>query len=261
MSQTPPPPPPGGYGPPPPTPPGAYGAPPSGAGGYNAGDAAGYGWSKFQANAGQIVLAGLIVFVGIVVLEIIGIVIRSILVTSPSCSYNSDGVFRCTDGSGFFVSLLASGIMSLLFFIAFQVIGAGIVRGALDVTAGRPFVVGTIFKFDNLGAVVITSLISSVIIFVGTLLCFLPGLIAAFFLSYALYFVIDKQQAPVEALTSSFNLVKDNLSATVVWYLLSLVIIVVGAILCGVGLIVAIPVSILGTAYTYRKLTGQPVAP
>ena len=35
----------------------------------------------------------------------------------------------------------------------------------------------------------------------------------------------------------------------------------VGALACGIGLIVAIPVAALFLVYTYRKLTGGQVAP
>jgi uncharacterized membrane protein len=42
--------------------------------------------------------------------------------------------------------------------------------------------------------------------------------------------------------------------------LLSLVAYFVGAILCGVGLLVAIPVVIIGQAFLYRRLTGGAVS-
>jgi uncharacterized membrane protein len=34
----------------------------------------------------------------------------------------------------------------------------------------------------------------------------------------------------------------------------------IGAILCGIGLIVAAPVVLIATAYTYKKFTNQAVA-
>jgi uncharacterized membrane protein len=38
-------------------------------------------------------------------------------------------------------------------------------------------------------------------------------------------------------------------------------IVAVGALVCGIGLIVALPVAGLFLVYTYRKLTGGHVAP
>ncbi|CAN5596419.1 hypothetical protein BH11ACT8_BH11ACT8_21240 [soil metagenome] len=274
MSENMPPPPPGGTPPPPPPPPpGGYGGPPGGYGGqpggyggppapqgWSVGDAVNYGWLKFQANAVQILIAGAIVFVGIVIFEIIGLVIRGAITSDPKCTFTNNGNFSCTDGSGFFVGLFATMIMTFLFYVVYQVIGAGIIRGALNITEGRAFVAADVFKFDKVGPIIITALLVSAAIAIGTLLCFLPGIAAAFFLAYAMYFVIDKDLPPVEALTASFNLVKDNLGEVIVWFLVSLVITFVGALLLGVGLIVAIPVVLIGNAFVYKKLTGQPVA-
>jgi uncharacterized membrane protein len=262
---TPPPPPPppadGAGAPPPPPPGGGYGAPPTGpSGDWSVGNAVNYGWNKFQANVSQIIIAGVVLFVGIVLFEIIGIVIRNILVNPGECHFNDNGNLVCSEGTGFIVSMLASAIMSLLFFVVYQVIGAGIIRGALGITEGKPFVVSEVFKTDKIGPVIITSLISSAIIFVGFILCFLPGIIAAFFLQYSLFFLLDKDLAPMDAIKASFNFVKDNLGNVIIWFIVSYLITIAGAILCGVGLIVAIPVSLIGTAYTYKKLTAQPVA-
>ncbi|MDO9458271.1 hypothetical protein [Nocardioides sp.] len=254
----PPPPPPGGYGSPPPPPPGGYGGQP-GTPPYSVGNAVSYGWAKFQANAGQIIIAGLIALVAIVVFQVIAVVIRGIIVTGPECTGTGFDI-ECTDGSGFFVSVFASAISSFLFFVVYQIIGAGIIRGALGITEGRPFEFNELFKTDKLGPVVITSLISGAIVFVGTLLCFLPGIIASFMLSFALYFVIDKDMSPIEAITASFNLVKDNVGTALLWAIVAFAVTLVGFIACGVGAIVSIPVAFIGTAYTYKLLTGQQVA-
>jgi uncharacterized membrane protein len=43
--------------------------------------------------------------------------------------------------------------------------------------------------------------------------------------------------------------------------LLALVCIIVGAIACGVGLLVAFPVVLISQAYTVRSLTGGQISP
>ena len=43
--------------------------------------------------------------------------------------------------------------------------------------------------------------------------------------------------------------------------LLAFLCVVVGAIACGVGLLVAVPVVLISQAYTLRALTGGPIAP
>jgi uncharacterized membrane protein len=42
---------------------------------------------------------------------------------------------------------------------------------------------------------------------------------------------------------------------------LGIICIVVGAILCLIGLLAAVPVVLAGAAYTFRMLNNEPVAP
>jgi uncharacterized membrane protein len=250
-----------GGAPPPPPPGGGYGAPPTGpTDEWSIGNALNYGWAKFQANMSQIIIAGVILVVGVVILEVVGFIIRSILTSPAECHFDNNSNLVCNDGSGFFVQLIATAIMGFLFFLIAQIIGAGIIRGALDITEGRPFVLATVFKTDKIGPVVITSLITTAIVSVGLILCYLPGIVAAFFLQFSLYFLIDKDLAPMDAIKASVNLATSNLGDTIVFYLLGIVVIIVGAVLCLVGLLVAVPVLLIAAAFTFRVLNGQQVS-
>ncbi|WP_193610471.1 hypothetical protein [Nocardioides lijunqiniae] len=269
---TPPPPvpPAGGYGAPPPpppaaggwgaTPPGAYGGPPQAGSGWDVGAALSYGWSKFQANAGQIILASLAMLAAMAVLGGIGIGILAASTSSYECRFDDAGNYECSGGTGFFAGLILYGLIVALVLLAAQVIGAGLIRASLDVTEGKPFLTSTVFKFDRIGPVLVTSLIIAAATFVGTILCYLPGLVIGFFTSYSLYFVMDKGLSPIEAITASFNLVKDNIGTALIWYIVGGLVAGAGALACGVGLLVTLPIFLLGSAYTYKHLTGQPVA-
>jgi len=254
----PPPPPAGGYGAPPP---GGYGAPPQGGSGWDLGAALSWSWAKFQANVGQIIIAALALFVAIAVMVGIGIGLQALLLSGASATYDPNtGAYDYNGGSGFFAVLIVGALTAALILIAAQVVGAGLIRASLDVTEGRPFLTSTVFKFDKLGPVLVTSLIIAGLTFVGTILCYLPGLVVAFFTSYSLHFVLDKGLAPVEAIKASVNLVKDNLGTAIIWYIVGGLIAGAGAIACGVGLLVTLPLFLLGSAFTYKHLTGQPVA-
>jgi uncharacterized membrane protein len=254
----PPEPPAGGYGaPPPPYGSAPYGAQPADPHAWDLGAALSYGWKKFQENAGQIILGALVLFAGLVVVGIVVGIIQSILIDPGGLNLETG---EPEEGSGWFAQVLVGAISSAIFLIVAQIIGAGIIRGALGITEGRPFQVGELFRTDRVGPVIVTSLIIGAATFVGTLLCYLPGLIIGFATSYSLYFVIDKNMQPVEAITASVNLVKDNLGNTIIWYIVGGLVAVAGVIACFVGVLVTIPVVLIGTAYTYKKLTGQQVA-
>lgn len=257
----PPPPPSGGTPPPPPQPPAGPGEPQP----YSAGDAFTYGWTKFQANAGQMILAALAIFVGALIIFGVGFfLIFGVFAGETECIERDSAYGYCTEygtsGLGFFGTMVLTSLISAVFFIYAQVVAAGMIRAALNVTDGQPFRTADVFKFDNIGPVVITSVLVGAGVAVGSILCYLPGLVFGFFASYSLYFLIDQKLDPIAAIKASFSFVNKNLGATIIWYLISLVVGAVGYLLCGIGLLVAVPIIIVGTAYTYRKLNGQPVA-
>jgi uncharacterized membrane protein len=223
--------PPGGYGAPPPPPP----APAQGGGGYSAGTAWSYGWNKFTSNLGQILLA-------VIVLVVVQIAVQAIS-------------YLVSD------ALLVRWVFSLAAWVLSMIIGAGIVRFALDITEGKRLDAATILTPNKLGDVIIVSLVTGVLTFIGLILCVLPGLAVMFFTSFSLYFLMDREDlGAIDAIKASFEFTKNNAGSVIVWFLLGLATWIVGALLCGVGLIAAIPVVLIGTAYTYKTLNGQPVA-
>ena len=253
----------GGYGGPPAG--GGFGGPPAGAQPWDVGSAVSYGWAKFQQNMGQMILASLAIFAGAVV--IYGIAFFAIIIPAGnsdySCEFNNAGEYVCEGDNGGLgiLALIVLALLYVVFFIYAQVIGAGLIREALAVTEGRPFSTAGVFKFQNIGNVIVTSLLVGVGTFIGTILCVLPGIIFGFMTMYSLFFVVEKNLSPVDAIKASIDLVKNNVGSTIIWYLVAYVIILVGAVLCGVGLLAAIPVVLVGSAFTYKKLSGQPVAP
>ena len=285
-----PPPPPGAYPPPagavPPPPPGAY-PPPAGAypppgGGYvppgamppapqpygapgapqavGVGEAFNYGWSKFTANLGPILLAALIYVVGGGLVSGIWYAIIGAIGLRSVASVDAYG--NVTGGTGFVASIFASALFALVYLVFVYVMQAGIIRGALHITYGRPLELKTFFQFDSLGSVVLAALLVSVLSSVlGGLTCGIGALAVAFFGQFTLLFVVDKRQSPIDALKSSFALVNKNLGTVIVLYLATLLAYLVGAILCGVGLLAAVPVAIIATTFMYRRLLGEPVAP
>jgi uncharacterized membrane protein len=200
------------------------------------------------------VVAGAISFVA-------NLIATGLFVSDPSTVVNSDGTISINGGSGFFARILVSMVISLVVGLIAQLILAALVKGALDTVDGKPVDVGGMFAGWDKGAVLIAAIIVSVATAIGTLLCYLPGLVVGFITSYTMFFVVDRQMAPVDAVKASISFVMANLSNTLVYYLLGVLVVIAGAILCGVGLLAAIPIVILGAAYTFRRLHDQPVVP
>ncbi|WP_153865215.1 hypothetical protein [Mumia zhuanghuii] len=245
----------GGYPPPPQGPPPGYGGGPGGGDGtpqeLNVGRAISFGWDRFKDNWGVWVGVSLVFFVIQAVVSGIG-------------SAAQAGGDDAWDSSRWW---LAGGfsVIALLFNLASTLVGwfmqAAQTKGALLETEGRKPGFGDFFQWgEHAGKVVLTFLLLGVLTFVGLILCILPGIVFTFFAWYTLWFVMDRGQGPWEALQASFRLVGNNLGPVFLLALALIGINILGFILCLVGLLVTIPLTLIATGYSYKVLTQQPVA-
>jgi hypothetical protein len=263
---TPPPPPPPPAAPVPPAPPaGPVGGQPSPAEGpWSVGNAFSYGWAKFQEHLSAILIAMLVLFIGGAVLiglwvVIVGAISNALWKPGVTIDPNT-GVLDISSGPGFIGTLILGALGALVYLAIIGVIQAAVTRAALAITDGKKIETSTLLSTERIVPIIIAAVIVSALTAVGYLFCFIGAPIISFFLSYTFYFLLDKNMEPIEAVKASFNLVKDNIGELILFFLGSLVAYFIGAILCGIGLIVAIPVIVIATAYTYKKFTNQAVA-
>lgn len=258
----PPPPPPGaGYPPPPPPPPGAGYPPPPPDSAYppppgyyppvvpaparapfSATDALGYGWQAFKANIGPLAIIGLV-----------------LIVASGLSNWLSRGFDNQVLG---IAGSLLSAFISL-------VIGLGLIRAALAILDGGRPSVEQLISTKDIGPYLIASLLVAVIVTVGLILCVIPGLIAGFLLQFYGYAIIDRkadsvttapQSSPTGAIRASFEVVAANIGPLILLAVLCFVLNIGGALLCGVGLLVTLPVTAIAIAYAWRYFSGGRIA-
>lgn len=252
----------GGFGPQGGFPPPAPGFPPGdGRPAFSVGEAFGWAWNKFAKNAVPLIVATLVF--GVVLLALQGIVnIVQMLVSPGDTSY-------VADDSGLSFSYAATGVAGILvaiigWFLSLVVTAAiqsAFLGGIFDIANGQQVTVGSFFRPRNIGNVIIAGLIVGVITTIGLFLCIVPGVIASFLLMFTTIAVLDRNLAPMDAIKSSFQTAKANVGPVLLVWLTSIAVVLVGVLLCGVGLLVAAPVATLLLVYTYRTLNGGYVAP
>ena len=243
----------GGY---PPPPPGYY--PPAGPGtsGFSVGEAFGWGWTKFRENIGPLVVVALAILGVLIVLG----VLRVLVVAGGDAAFDpSTGQLDDTALQG--TALFFSVLFGLVQFVVSVIVSAGIVNGALGITQGRPLELGTMFRGFDVWQLAVAAILTSLLTFVGLLACIVGAVVVAFFLSFTTYFIVDEGQSATQAIQSSFRFTKDNAGELVLLFLAIIGANLVGACLCGVGLLITVPVTILAQAYAYRVLRHQPVNP
>lgn len=261
----PPPPPPGmptgGFGPQGGFPPPAPGYPPMGGPSVSVGDTFGWAWNKFTKNAVPLIVATLVF--GVVLIALQGIIsVVQMLVSPGDTSYVADdsGLSFSYVGTGF-AGILVAIVGWFLSLIVSAAIQSAFLGGIFDIANGQQVTVGSFFRPRNVGNVVIAGLIVGVITTIGFFLCIVPGVIASFLLMFTTIAVLDRNLAPMDAIRSSFETTKSNVGPVLLIWLATIALVLVGALLCGVGLLVAGPVATLMLVYTYRTLNGGFVAP
>jgi uncharacterized membrane protein len=212
--------------------------PPGGGGPYgisqpDAGGALSYGWKKFTENVGPLILVVLIPWAAQLILSVIGQVTNSLVLL--------------------FVLSALSYVISLMLAI-------GIFNAALMLTSGQPVDVGKAFSSDRWGDWILFSFVFGLCTGIGFLLCIVGALVFLAFWGLAPYYFLDQRMSLGEAFGASLAKTRSTPGLPIA---IGLTVLVgaLGAILCGVGLLVTLPVAYVGVGYLYRITNNQPVAP
>lgn len=145
---------------------------------------------------------------------------------------------------------LVAGLLAICITVPWQ---SGAARAAETIrNGGRPTIGQTLI---GPGRVMVTALLVLVIFQIGSLLLYIPGLIASVLLFYAIPAAV-RGSPPGEALRISFRVVKDNLGTTIVAWLVLMVAATIGGMIV-VGIVVAIPFMVLFQLGLFERLNGR----
>ncbi|MEV0892428.1 hypothetical protein [Promicromonospora sp. MEB111] len=151
-------------------------------------------------------------------------------------------------------------LLGLLGSLINSILGALGINAALREVSGEKATWGTLFKVNSYPMIILAALLLLVAGFVGLLLCGLGLIALAIFAPFTYHNVVDRDLNAWDALTGSFRLVGQNFGAVFLLELALLGINIVGALVCGLGLFITIPLSLLALAFAFRRITGGPVA-
>lgn len=223
-------------------PPGGYSPAPTGPAPFSVTEAFTYGWQGFTRNIGPLAIIALVVIAAQLVTQVLQRLFDNWVL---DLSANLVGAF---------ISL---------------VISLGLIRAALIIIDGGRPKVEDVVSTDGIGSYIVASLLVAAIVTVGLVLCIVPGLIAGFLLQFFGYAIVDRRvdatttapnSDPIGALRASFAVTSANAVPLILLALLALAANFVGALLCGVGLLVTIPVTAIAVAYAWRFFTAGRIA-
>ena len=241
----------GGY---PPPPPGWSPPPPA----FSVGEAFSWAWNKFSKNALVLIVPAVVYALILSVVGALFFVLPFAMVQPDADSYSGAGEYS----TSIEVPMWPFAVMFLGFFVlvlAAAAMASAYVGGVLDIVDGKPVEIGTFFKPRNLGAVIVAALLVALASAVASVVP-LGGAVVAVFTLFALIAVIDRRLSGVDGIKASFDLVKTRFGESILAWLVSNLIVVVGMLVCFVGVVVAAPVALLFQAYAWRRLTNGNIA-
>lgn len=206
-----------------------------------------YGWKKFTENAWAFISLVLVV----AAISLVGALVVFIAIL-PAMTDSTAGTI--IGAITFTVAIVAVIVVSFI-------VQGGVYRAGLAVTRGEAPRLGMLTETTNLGTYILTVILVGLVTLAGTILCIIPGLIAAVVFAFAPLIALDKGVGPTEAMRRSYELVRANLGPTVITLLLAYAVYYVGTLACYVGVLVSIPIALVMLTYSYRVLEGEPVAP
>lgn len=133
----------------------------------------------------------------------------------------------------------------------------GLYWASLRQVQGHKAEVGDLtFGLNLFPAGVLICLVTGIIIGAATILLLLPGLVAATLLQFPYLLAADRKLDFWEAIKESFQVSQRHFGSLLALLLLQVCLLVGGLLLCGVGLLVAVPLCYAATAAAYVDLFG-----
>lgn len=101
------------------------------------------------------------------------------------------------------------------------------------------------------------TLVVGIFIAIGMLACVIPGLVVGAMYLFTYLFIADRKMEFWPAMQASRAIVKQNYLGFTFFFVTLILLTVVGAALCGVGLLVTLPLCFASVNAAYRDLVGE----
>ncbi len=198
------------------------------------GQAVRFGWQKIKEN-----------FWPLVAVTLIWIVVNAVFNSSAAKFEKSMPVV-------YFAIKLCASFISML-------ITLGMIRIGLKVYAGEKFEIAEMFycRGEQFLNYIVATILYLLAVLAGLILLIVPGIILIIRMGLYGYLIVDKKMGIIDSLKESMRLTKGNaLNLFLFWFVL-LGVLILGFLAIIVGLLVAIPVTLLAYVFVYRYLEGK----
>lgn len=121
---------------------------------------------------------------------------------------------------------------------------------------GKPEITDVFKGFDDFVPALLAVLLTSIIVSIGFMFCVIPGLLIMALIPTSAYLVAVGEKDGINAIKRAFAALKDNLMSTFFCTLVLGIVGSLGAILCGVGIFLTLPITFIGLYHMAKQLTN-----
>jgi len=153
-------------------------------------------------------------------------------------------------------------VLSIVGYVVSMWIRMGIIHGSVKAARGQGVTAGDFFlTWENVARFILGTLLYSLIVGVGMILLIVPGIIWG--LRYSMYghYMVTQGAGPVEALQMSAAATDGHKGELLGLCLLSIGVVILGALCLGVGLVWGIPTVDIAWSAVFLELSGQQTVP
>jgi uncharacterized membrane protein len=200
-------------------------------------EAIAYGWKKVKKNFGF--LTGM---------TLLGVIVLAVF------SWLGEGSGKQTCGPSLLFTLVNQFFVSPLISLGFLNIALLVINGK------KPGVADLFNRYSLIWKYIVISILTSILCIIGLILLIIPGIYIGLRLMFATNLIVDKNLGPVVAMKKSWAITEGSAWQLFLFGLMGAGVCILGALVFGIGILVAIPVVTLANMYVYAKLSGKKVA-
>lgn len=210
------------------------------------------GWREFTGSADRILVPTLVLSTaGIVAHVLLQYLIGLAVAGSSDCARPFlDQVLTAQCGPSNERAQLTLVVAMFALYAVGQLVVTGLYRACLDVV-DQISVRGPFSGWVTV-TVLVAGLLAAALLTINTIFLLLPAVALGFLIRYAPLFVLDQAMGPVAALVASARFVTAELGAELWFAARATALLLVGMLLLGIGLYVAVPVVLLAQTQRYR---------
>lgn len=164
-------------------------------------------------------------------------------------------VYLVISGVAYAISYKLPFVGGLVGFAASVLLMPGMIQAGIKQIRGGTIEVGDIFSATDTFANVLVVLLA---IAAGAIACGIGVWVTMTLFFFALPLVVDKKLAFGDALKQSMEVTKQNFFFFLIYALVLGIVANLGAIACGIGMIITFPISILGLVVAYERTFNAP---